>query len=80
MHLFYLQSELLHYENRLLKLRHLHAEVAANSERDLAKKEITKQLSEGMQMMENNIKKSSRKVEKLRLDLETRIMQRHIEL
>lgn len=70
-----LRVELLHYENRLLKLRHLQAEAALGSERH-AKKEKT----EGLQLMEETIKKQARKVEKLHLDLETRIMQKHVEL
>jgi len=71
---------MLHYENRLLKLRHLHAEAEANAQRHIEKKEISKQLSESAKLTEENIKKSERKVEKLKLDLETRIVQKHIEL
>lgn len=75
-----LRVELLHYENRLLKLRHMQAEHALNNEKLDEKLKVMGEKSHGMQMMEDNIKKQARKVEKLHLDLETRIMQKHIEL
>lgn len=68
----------MHYENRLLKLRHLHAEAEASGVRKA--KLAGHKPSEGALLMEDTIKKQERKVEKLRIDLETRIMQKHIEL
>lgn len=75
-----LRVELLHYENRLLKLRHLQAEAALGSERHAKKEKMAGEKTEGLQVMEETIKKQARKVEKLHLDLETRIMQKHVEL
>lgn len=75
-----LRVELLHYENRLLKLRHMQAEAALNDDYNKKKIKISGGKSNGMQMMEDNIKKHERKVEKIHLDIETRIMQKHIEL
>lgn len=72
-----LRVELLHYEDRLLKLRHLQAE-AALSEKHLKKSSGVK--SDGAIVFEDNIKKQARKVEKIHLNLETKIMQKHIEL
>ena len=76
----FLQVELMHYENRLLKLRHLQAEAALGAERHANKEKIAGMKTEGIQLMEDTIKKQARKVEKLHLDLETRIMQKHVEL
>ncbi|XP_066993825.1 alpha-2-macroglobulin receptor-associated protein [Anabrus simplex] len=73
-----LRVELLHYENRLLKLRHLQAEAALGADRRAQK--MAGEKPEGLLLVEENIKKQARKAEKLHLDLETRIMQRHIEL
>lgn len=75
-----LRVELLHYENRLLKLRHLQAEAALNKQGHIEKEKLAGGKTDGMLLLEDNIKKQSRKVEKMHLDLETRIMQRHIEL
>jgi hypothetical protein len=75
-----LRVELLHYENRLLKLRHLQAEAALKDDYHKKKMELAGGKTDGMMMMEDTIKKHSRKVEKIHLDLETRIMQKHIEL
>nr|CAD7399553.1 unnamed protein product [Timema poppensis] len=74
-----LRVELMHYENRLLKLRHMHAEAELGVDRRSGKESMVGK-TEGLQMMEDNIKKQARKVEKLHFDLETKIMQRHIEL
>nr|CAD7425875.1 unnamed protein product [Timema monikensis] len=74
-----LRVELMHYENRLLKLRHMHAEAELGFDRRSGKESMVGK-TEGLQMMEDNIKKQARKVEKLHFDLETKIMQRHIEL
>jgi len=75
-----LRVELMHYENRLLKLRHLQAEAALGSERHANKEKLAGVKTDGMLLMEETIKKQARKAEKLHLDLETRIMQKHIEL
>ncbi|XP_060527178.1 alpha-2-macroglobulin receptor-associated protein [Cylas formicarius] len=75
-----LRVELLHYENRLLKLRHMQAEHALNEETYREKHKVAGEKSHGQRMMEENIKKQARKVDKIHLDLETRIMQKHIEL
>lgn len=74
-----LRVELLHYEDRLLKLRHLQAE-AALTDQHLKDLKAAGVKSDGMVTMEDNIKKHARKVEKLHLNLETKIMQKHIEL
>lgn len=68
-----LKEELLHYESRLLKLRHLHAEGALEA------------AQKGQHDLENStaeqhIKKHVRTVQKLHTDLESKIMQRHTEL
>jgi len=73
-----LRHELLHYEKRLLKLRHLHAEAALHE--DKYKEKHASGDKHGYNLLTDNIKKHSRKVEKMHLELETRIMQRHIEL
>lgn len=75
-----LRVELLHYENRLLKLRHMQAEHAINTEKYTEKMKIAGEKTDGHRLMEDNIKKQSRKVEKLHLDIESRIMQKHVEL
>lgn len=69
----------MHYEHRLLKLRHLHAEAEFNSNKNSGKNTGGKP-TEGMLSHEEIIRRQEKKVEKLRLDLETRIMQKHIEL
>ncbi|CAH1154775.1 unnamed protein product [Phaedon cochleariae] len=77
-----LKTELLHYENRLLKLRHLQVEHALHEEKykDKPKMTIAGGKTNAASLMEDSIKKHARKVEKLHLDIETRIMQKHIEL
>jgi hypothetical protein len=69
--------ELLHYENRLLKLRHLQAEAEMN--RDKYEKSQSKP-SEAELLHMDKIKKQARKAEKLHYDLESRILQKHSEL
>lgn len=67
-----LKKELLHYERRLLKLRHLHIQAAldaAKQEKDDLNDSTT-----------HHIKKHARTVQKLQLDLESKIMQRHSDL
>ncbi|XP_066149520.1 alpha-2-macroglobulin receptor-associated protein [Euwallacea fornicatus] len=75
-----LKAELLHYENRLLKLRHMQVEHAINEEKHNKKQKFSGEKSHGHKMMEDNIKKHARKVDKIHLDIETKIMQKHIEL
>ncbi|XP_076765986.1 alpha-2-macroglobulin receptor-associated protein [Xylocopa sonorina] len=69
-----LKQELLHYEGRLLKLRHLHTEAALEAARQGKKYEIDNSTHE------QHIKKHARTVQKLHADLEAKIMQRHSEL
>lgn len=73
---------MLHYENRLLKLRHLQAEVALGQERygDKKVKKVTGHKSDGDDLMEETIKKHVRKVEKMHDYLEKRISAKHSEL
>ncbi|XP_033229756.1 alpha-2-macroglobulin receptor-associated protein [Belonocnema kinseyi] len=69
-----LKEELLHYESRLLKLRHLHTEaalVAAGKGKPYDIDNATNQ---------QHIKKHARTVEKLHIELEAKIMQKHYEL
>ncbi|KAJ8920467.1 hypothetical protein NQ315_005335 [Exocentrus adspersus] len=77
-----LRTELRHYENRLLKLRHLQAEHALHEEKYKTKQKmnIAGAKSDAASLMHDTIKKQARKVEKIHLDIETRIMQKHIEL
>ncbi|XP_050303155.1 alpha-2-macroglobulin receptor-associated protein [Anthonomus grandis grandis] len=75
-----LKTELFHYENRLLKLRHMQVEQVLNEEKHNKKTKFSGEKPHGHQMMEDNIKKQARKVDKIHLDIETKIMQRHIEL
>lgn len=76
-----LRVELRHYENRLLKLRHLQVEAALNEDTHKKKQmKLNGVKPPGMQQLEDDIKKQSKKVEKIHLDLESRIMQKHIEL
>lgn len=69
-----LRTELHHYEKRLMKLRHLHMEAAigkANEGKKLAGEKIM-----STEDVQNLIKKQARKVDKLHLDLESRISSR----
>lgn len=75
-----LKAELLHYENRLLKLRHMQVEHAINEDKHNKKQKFSGEKANGAKMMEENIRKQARKVDKIHLDIETKIMQRHIEL
>lgn len=75
-----LRVELLHYENRLLKLRHMQTEAAINEDKFGEKLKIVGDKTDGMRMMEDLIKKQARKLEKFHVDLETRIMRKHVEL
>lgn len=72
-----LRVELLHYENRLLKLRHLQAEQAINEEKFNAHKAALGSKQGDDFLVKDQIKKHVRKVEKIHLDLESRILERH---
>ncbi|KAG7213451.1 hypothetical protein KM043_002723 [Ampulex compressa] len=69
-----LKEELLHYEGRLLKLRHLHTEAALEAARQGKSLDINDSTSQ------QHIKKHARTVQKLHTDLEAKILQRHSEL
>ncbi|CAG9861472.1 unnamed protein product [Phyllotreta striolata] len=77
-----LKTELLHYENRLLKLRHIQVEHALHEEKYKEKEKmgIAGGKTDKASLMAENIKKHARKVEKIHLDLESRILNRHVEL
>lgn len=68
-----LQEELHHYQTRLLKLRHLHTEAALDASKKGKKYDADNSTKQ-------NIKKHARTVEKLHADIESRIMERHMEL
>lgn len=72
-----LKVELLHYESRLLKLRHMHAEHALSMEKNKNAQHGDK--ANTHKMMEENIKKQTRKVEKIQEEVEKRIF-KHSEL
>ncbi|ERL83346.1 hypothetical protein D910_00246 [Dendroctonus ponderosae] len=67
-------------QGKLLKLRHMQVEHALNEAKYNKKQKFSGEKSNGQKMMEDNIKKQARKVDKIHLDIETKIMQRHIEL
>ncbi|XP_031845180.1 alpha-2-macroglobulin receptor-associated protein [Nomia melanderi] len=69
-----LKKELQHYEGRLLKLRHLHTEAALEA----ARKGQTHDPDNSTR--EQHIKKHARTVQKLHMELEARITQKHTEL
>lgn len=73
-----LRIELRHYEDRLLKLRNLQVEAAFLDKKDDLNMSGVK--NDGAQIMVDTIKKQARKVEKLHYDLESKIMERHVEL
>ncbi|XP_017878039.1 alpha-2-macroglobulin receptor-associated protein [Ceratina calcarata] len=70
-----LRDELMHYEGRLLKLRHYHTEAALEA----AHRGKTFD-SQRNSTLEHRIKKHARTVEKLHADLEAKIVRRHSEL
>lgn len=72
-----LKIELLHYESRLLKLRHMHAEHALVQEKQKIAKSGDK--IDHLNHLEENIKKQTRKVEKIGAEVEKRVYQ-HTEL
>lgn len=58
----------------------MQAEHAVNEDKYNKKQKFLGEKNHGFKMMEENIRKQARKVEKLHLDIETKIMQKHIEL
>ncbi|KAK9881091.1 hypothetical protein WA026_014434 [Henosepilachna vigintioctopunctata] len=72
-----LRVELLHYENRLMKLRHLQAEIALNEEKHLAHKKSLGGKPADEPFIKEQIKKHARKVDRIHNDIESRIMERH---
>ncbi|XP_016975593.1 alpha-2-macroglobulin receptor-associated protein [Drosophila rhopaloa] len=72
-----IKTELHHFESRLLKLRHLHAEHALHVEK--YKGEKHKDKSNRFEEMEDQLKKQTRKVEKLQEIIEQTIF-KHTEL
>lgn len=71
---FSLQTELHHYEKRLLKLRNLHLEHAVskdNRDPKLAGEKV-------MPDLEHEIKKQSKKVEKLHADISSKILRNEL--
>ncbi|KAH8236495.1 hypothetical protein KR026_003696 [Drosophila bipectinata] len=72
-----IKTELYHFESRLLKLRHLHAEHALHKEK--YKSEKVKDKGNRFEDMEDHLKKQTRKVEKLQENIERTIF-KHSEL
>ncbi|XP_055906877.1 alpha-2-macroglobulin receptor-associated protein-like [Eupeodes corollae] len=72
-----IKSELHHFESRLLKLRHLHAEHALQKHKYKNEKQQDKY--DRFDEMEDHIKKQTRKVEKIQENIEGQIF-RHTEL
>jgi len=64
----------LHYEAKLIKLQHLHSNEALEAARKGQLHDLDNSTSE------QHIKKIARTVQKLHIDLQTKIMQRHTEL
>lgn len=73
-----IRVELAHYEKRLLKLRRMHVDAAMEEEMRKKSKNLDK-LSTA-EITEDMIKKQTRKVAKIHLDLESKIMSKHSEL
>nr|BAM19585.1 unknown unsecreted protein [Papilio xuthus] len=75
-----IKVELQHYESRLLKLRHLQADHVSNLEKHHSKVAASGDKMDMFAEQQQQIKKHSRKVEKMHDDLHKRISQRHTEL
>ncbi|CAG9787068.1 unnamed protein product [Diatraea saccharalis] len=75
-----LKVELQHYEQRLLKLRHLQADHVSNVEKHHSKVAATGDKMDHFDHEQQMIKKHARKVEKMHADIENRILERHSEL
>lgn len=73
-----MQGELAHYEKRLLKLRKMHVYAMMSEEYKRNSKDPDK--STLPDISEEMIKEQTRKVAKIHLDLESRILSRHSEL
>ncbi|XP_055848923.1 alpha-2-macroglobulin receptor-associated protein isoform X2 [Episyrphus balteatus] len=73
-----IKSELHHFESRLLKLRHLHAEHALQKHKYKNEKHQDKN-NDRFEEMEEHIKKQTRKVEKIQENIEGQIF-KHTEL
>ncbi|CAO1422532.1 unnamed protein product [Diamesa tonsa] len=74
-----LKVELLHFESRFLKLRHMTVEHSISMEKYKTGKSGDKNHDEKLQELETKIKKQSRKVEKIQEDLERKLL-KHSEL
>lgn len=72
-----LKIELLHYESRLLKLRRMNADHVLAMQKMKTAKSLDKH--DQIEMMESDIKKQTRKVEKIQEELERRVL-KHSEL
>lgn len=72
-----LKIELLHYESRLLKLRRMNADHVLAMQKMRTAKSLDKQ--DQIDMMETDIKKQTRKVEKIQEEMERRVL-KHSEL
>jgi len=74
-----LREELDHYQNRIKKLRHFESQLEMDS---IAGKDINENVDsfDGDKHLKKKVKELNHKVTKLHNELETRIMQRHIEL
>ena len=75
-----LRDELDHYQNRIKKLRHFEAQLEMDS---IAGKDINENFEtefDGDKHIKRRVKELNHNVNKLHNELETRIMQRHIEL
>lgn len=74
-----LRDELEHYQNRIRKLKHFESQLELDS---IAGKEINENIDEYNEdkHLKSKVKELNHKVNKLHNELETRIMQRHLEL
>ncbi|XP_072949948.1 alpha-2-macroglobulin receptor-associated protein [Epargyreus clarus] len=75
-----LKVELQHYENRLLKLRTLQADHVSNLNKHHSKVAAAGDKMDMFADQQQQIKKHTRKVEKMHEHLETKILERHTEL
>jgi len=77
----YFQEELKHYEKRVEKLQHLQSEYLVKKlDADGKGKDFHHTDKDTHSLFSDKIKRHERTVEKLHLDLETRILNRHNEL
>lgn len=73
----FMQTELKHYEKRVEKLQHLQAEFAVKQDHD---KNFMHNEKDMNSLFAEKIKRHERHVEKLHVELETKISNRHNEL